>query len=85
MIKILTVTVNMVSPCPGPIPWFYVAELFAQGPRSAAVSVAVMINWLSNFTVGLVFPEMKVASQCCHTRVRIVVSGTSISVKIAVS
>jgi SP family facilitated glucose transporter-like MFS transporter 1 len=46
----------------GAIPWFYVAELFAQGPRSAAVSVSVLINWLANFTVGLVFPELQVST-----------------------
>ena len=46
---------------PGAIPWFYVAELFAQGPRSAAVSVSVLVNWLANFTVGLVFPELQVS------------------------
>ncbi|KAK0066790.1 solute carrier family 2 facilitated glucose transporter member 2 [Biomphalaria pfeifferi] len=39
----------------GPIPWFMVTEMFAQGPRSAAVIVSVVINWLSNFAVGLVF------------------------------
>lgn len=33
-----------------------VAEIFSQGPRSAAVSVSTMVNWFSNFTVGLVFP-----------------------------
>ncbi|XP_076452009.1 solute carrier family 2, facilitated glucose transporter member 3-like [Babylonia areolata] len=48
---------------PGAIPWFYVAELFAQGPRSAAVSVSVLINWLSNFTVGLVFPVLQESIQ----------------------
>ncbi|KAL8601902.1 hypothetical protein ACOMHN_020637 [Nucella lapillus] len=48
---------------PGAIPWFYVAELFAQGPRSAAVSVSVLVNWFSNFTVGLVFPELREAIQ----------------------
>ncbi|XP_062590446.1 membrane transporter D1-like [Saccostrea cucullata] len=41
---------------PGSIPWFMVAEIFSQGPRSAAVSVSTMVNWFSNFTVGLVFP-----------------------------
>ena len=37
------------------------AELFAQGPRSAAVSISVLVNWLANFTVGLVFPELHVS------------------------
>ncbi|KAL3862011.1 hypothetical protein ACJMK2_008016 [Sinanodonta woodiana] len=44
---------------PGSIPWFFVAELFAQGPRSAAVSVAVLVNWFANFIVGLVFPILQ--------------------------
>ncbi|XP_060066457.1 solute carrier family 2, facilitated glucose transporter member 3-like [Ylistrum balloti] len=44
---------------PGSIPWFYVAELFAQGPRSAAVSLSVLTNWLANFTVGLTYPELQ--------------------------
>lgn len=46
---------------PGAIPWFYVAELFAQGPRSAAVSLSVLTNWLANFTVGASYPEIKTA------------------------
>ncbi|KAK6177616.1 hypothetical protein SNE40_015678 [Patella caerulea] len=44
---------------PGSIPWFIVAELFTQGPRTAAVSVAVLVNWLSNFVVGFVFPILQ--------------------------
>lgn len=44
----------------GPIPWFITAELFSQGPRAAAVSIAGVANWLSNFAVGLVFPSMQV-------------------------
>ncbi len=30
---------------PGSIPWMITAELFSQGPRPAAMSVAVLINW----------------------------------------
>ncbi|XP_051574985.1 solute carrier family 2, facilitated glucose transporter member 3 isoform X1 [Myxocyprinus asiaticus] len=41
---------------PGPIPWFIVAELFAQGPRPAAIAVAGCSNWTANFLVGLLFP-----------------------------
>ena len=44
----------------GAIPWFITAELFSQGSRAAAVSVAGVANWLSNFVVGLVFPSMQV-------------------------
>ena len=45
---------------PGAIPWFIVAELFSQGPRSAAVSIATLVNWLCNFTVGIITPELQV-------------------------
>lgn len=44
----------------GAIPWFITAELFTQGSRAAAVSIAGTANWLSNFVVGLVFPSMQV-------------------------
>ncbi|KAL4631480.1 solute carrier family 2, facilitated glucose transporter member 4 [Arapaima gigas] len=40
---------------PGPIPWFFVAELFAQGPRPAAMAVAGCFNWTANFIVGMGF------------------------------
>ncbi|XP_016077724.1 PREDICTED: solute carrier family 2, facilitated glucose transporter member 1 [Miniopterus natalensis] len=40
---------------PGPIPWFIVAELFSQGPRPAAIAVAGLSNWTSNFIVGMCF------------------------------
>ncbi|XP_076438874.1 solute carrier family 2, facilitated glucose transporter member 1-like isoform X2 [Babylonia areolata] len=41
---------------PGSIPWLIVAELFSQGPRSAAISVSVLVNWVANFLVGYTFP-----------------------------
>ncbi|XP_076041486.1 glucose transporter 1 isoform X4 [Oratosquilla oratoria] len=44
---------------PGSIPWMITAELFSQGPRPAAMSIAVLINWLANFLVGIAFPPMK--------------------------
>ncbi|KAH9489042.1 Solute carrier 2, facilitated glucose transporter member 3 [Bulinus truncatus] len=46
---------------PGAIPWFMVAEMFAQSPRTAAVGVSVVVNWLCNFTVGIVFPVLQKA------------------------
>ncbi len=45
---------------PGSIPWMITAELFSQGPRPAAMSVAVLINWCANFLVGIGFPTMQV-------------------------
>ncbi|KAK7481391.1 hypothetical protein BaRGS_00027347 [Batillaria attramentaria] len=46
---------------PGAIPWFFVAELFAQGPRSAAVSVSTLVNWSANTLVGFTFPHLQTA------------------------
>ncbi|XP_059371906.1 solute carrier family 2, facilitated glucose transporter member 4-like [Carassius carassius] len=40
---------------PGPIPWFFVAELFSQGPRPAAMAVAGCSNWTANFLIGMGF------------------------------
>ncbi|CAG0905964.1 unnamed protein product, partial [Cyprideis torosa] len=45
---------------PGSIPWLITAELFSQGPRPAAMSIAVLVNWLANFCVGLAFPQLQV-------------------------
>ncbi|KAK2860566.1 hypothetical protein Q7C36_004732 [Tachysurus vachellii] len=47
---------------PGPIPWFFVAELFSQGPRPAAMAVAGCSNWTANFIIGMGFQY--VASLC---------------------
>ncbi|XP_037083027.1 glucose transporter type 1-like [Pollicipes pollicipes] len=44
---------------PGSIPWMITAELFSQGPRPAAMSIAVLINWLCNFLVGIAFLPLK--------------------------
>lgn len=48
---------------PGSIPWMITAELFSHGPRPAAMSVAVLVNWLANFLVGLFFLPLKVNYQ----------------------
>ncbi|XP_030842993.1 solute carrier family 2, facilitated glucose transporter member 1 [Strongylocentrotus purpuratus] len=60
-ISILSVMLFVVAFGLGPasIPWLFVAELFSQGPRPAAVSVAFMVNWMANFVVGLLFPLMQ--------------------------
>ena len=47
---------------PGSIPWMITAELFSQGPRPAAMSVAVLINWCANFLVAIGFPTMQVTN-----------------------
>ena len=46
---------------PGSIPLMITAELFTQGSRPAAMSVSVLVNWFTNFVVGLTFPLMKVS------------------------
>jgi len=46
---------------PGTVPWIILPEIFAQGARPAATSVAVVTNWLSNFAVGLIFPLLAVS------------------------
>ncbi|XP_041356553.1 glucose transporter type 1-like [Gigantopelta aegis] len=44
---------------PGSIPWLIIAELFSQGPRPAALSISVLVNWVANFCVGYAFPHMQ--------------------------
>lgn len=44
---------------PGSIPWLIVSELFSQGPRPAAMSISVVVNWVANFAVGYCFPYMQ--------------------------
>ena len=44
---------------PGPIPWLITGELFTQAPRSAAVSIATLVNWSGALAVGLIFPVMQ--------------------------
>ena len=48
---------------PGSITWMITAELFSQGPRPAAMSVAVLINWCANFLVAIGFPTMQVRNR----------------------
>jgi hypothetical protein len=38
------------------------AELFSQGPRPAAMSIAVLVNWLANFLVGLFFLPLSISA-----------------------
>ena len=53
---------------PGSIPLMITAELFTQGSRPAAMSVSVLVNWFSNFVVGLTFPLMKVSLDLVFVR-----------------
>ncbi|CAL1601938.1 unnamed protein product [Knipowitschia caucasica] len=54
--------------CIGPagVPFLLTAELFKQSHRPAAYTVAGCLNWLSNFTIGFLFPflEMDMGPYC---------------------
>lgn len=41
---------------PGAIPWIITSELFGSAARGKAVSLATLVNWLSNFIVTVSFP-----------------------------
>ncbi|KAM9242517.1 solute carrier family 2, facilitated glucose transporter member 5-like [Dugong dugon] len=45
---------------PSPIPALLITEMFLQSSRPAAYMVGGSVHWLSNFTVGLVFPFIQV-------------------------
>lgn len=51
----VVIFVVMFATGPGSIPWFLVTELFGQGARPLATSIAVTVNWSANFLVGLLF------------------------------
>ncbi|XP_054460305.1 solute carrier family 2 member 15b [Anoplopoma fimbria] len=50
--------------CIGPagVPFLITAELFKQSHRPAAYTVAGCLNWMSNFTIGFVFPFLENAT-----------------------
>ncbi|XP_013865643.1 solute carrier family 2 member 15b [Austrofundulus limnaeus] len=50
--------------CIGPagVPFLITAELFKQSHRPPAYTVAGCLNWLSNFTIGFIFPFMEEAT-----------------------
>ncbi|KAL3307840.1 Solute carrier 2, facilitated glucose transporter member 2, partial [Cichlidogyrus casuarinus] len=43
---------------PGSIPWFIVAELFTQENRDVALAISVLVNWLMQILVVLVYPQL---------------------------
>ena len=46
----------------GPIVWVLLGEMFPNSIRAAALSVGVMANWIANFVVSELFPELAQAS-----------------------
>ncbi|XP_010640134.1 solute carrier family 2, facilitated glucose transporter member 9 isoform X3 [Fukomys damarensis] len=57
-LSIVCVLAVIASFCSGPggIPFILTGEFFQQSQRPAAFIIAGTVNWLSNFTVGLLFP-----------------------------
>lgn len=49
------------------VPFLITAELFKQSHRPAAYTVAGCLNWLSNFTIGFVFPFLEVRANFSST------------------
>ncbi|XP_059768155.1 solute carrier family 2, facilitated glucose transporter member 5 isoform X2 [Balaenoptera ricei] len=45
---------------PSPIPALLITEIFLQSSRPSAYMVGGSVHWLSNFTVGLIFPFIQV-------------------------
>ena len=43
---------------PGTIPWVATGELLIQGPRAAATSVCIFLNWTGGMIVTLAFPQL---------------------------
>ena len=52
LIAVTLVFVVFFAVGPGSIPWMIAGEMFTQGPRPAASSVVVFVNWAANLTVG---------------------------------
>lgn len=42
------------------VPFLITAELFKQSHRPAAYTVGGSLNWISNFTIGFIFPFLQV-------------------------
>ncbi|KAM9678642.1 solute carrier family 2, facilitated glucose transporter member 9 isoform 7-T10 [Trichechus inunguis] len=57
-LSIMCILAIIASFCigPGGIPFILTGELFQQSERPAAFIIAGTVNWLSNFTVGFLFP-----------------------------
>ncbi|XP_058235779.1 solute carrier family 2 member 15a [Hemibagrus wyckioides] len=69
--------------CIGPagVPFLITAELFKQSHRPAAYTVGGSLNWISNFTIGFIFPFLQIlAGSYCY----LVFSGVCLVVAVYV-
>lgn len=62
---LLELIVSLLPCLSGGIPFILTGELFEQSYRPAAFMIAGTVNWLSNFTVGLLFPFIQVSYLIC--------------------
>lgn len=46
---------------PGPIPWFYVSEIFPAHAKASASSLAVMSCWIAGAIVGIAYLPINVS------------------------
>lgn len=73
--------------CIGPagVPFLVTAELFKQSHRPAAYIIGGSLNWLSNFTVGFVFPFLQMsAGAYCYLVFAIICASVAIYVYIVI-
>jgi MFS family permease len=66
----------------GMVPFILTAEVYPTYAVSAASSVALAINWLCNFIVGLVFPALQSA---CGPYVFLIFAGISLAAGIFIT
>lgn len=59
-IVLIIIYVVFFATGPGSIPWFLVTELFNSSARPMATAIAVTVNWVANFIVGLGFLPIQV-------------------------
>lgn len=68
-------TPSHVSCVTAGVPFLITAELFKQSHRPTAYTVAGCLNWLSNFTIGFVFPFLEVRGKLPLPFSSLVVTG----------
>jgi hypothetical protein len=52
------------------VPWVITAELFPSAARGKATSIAILVNWLSNFIVSTSIPLIMVGLLFFHKKKR---------------
>lgn len=45
----------------GPMVYVIVSEIWPQAPRPAAMSISYIVNWSTNFSIGMFFPFLSVS------------------------